>query len=240
MKIINKPIGKWLRFIDEATDECSDQIISLYDLSDLIKNIFEDDDCPFKGLKVTIKHYEVEFCSGTLGELSNDSNVKKDPLGTTAECVIEYELKVKITSSTLWYNKFIVFLTSVWLPNLRKFGGLNLKQDELAALLPEALKGISMNSLSQINCIFADLDKFKKINDELGHDIGDEAIQDVLGCIEKAAQDERIISTIDGGDEYIIFIEDKGDTKLLLTLDRLRKLIADNKYGDKKLTVGII
>lgn len=241
MKNSNNPIDNWFSFISDKTNKNSDQIIPLYDLSILIEEIFEHSDCPLSGLEVTIKHYSIEFCSRVLGELSDSPEIIKDPFGgdPEAQSCIKYNLKNKNIASTIWYSKFVNFLTSVWLPTYRKHGELDLKNTQLPNLLPAALEKISLKSPSGIYCIFADLDKFKTINDQLGHSTGNKAIQDVLGCIENIAQSERIICTIDGGDEFVLFIENKGDTNLLLTLDKIGKLIANLKYGYNNLTVGI-
>jgi diguanylate cyclase (GGDEF)-like protein len=143
-------------------------------------------------------------------------------------------------ASNIWSIKFIEFLTSIWLPDYRKHGELDFKKDQLAHLLPEALEKMSQNSPLGIYCVFADLDEFGLINKQIGQSEGDKAIQNVLGCIEYVAMTERLICTIDGGDEYIIFIENKGEASLLNTLDKLKTLIKKPKYGNEnKLSVGV-
>jgi diguanylate cyclase (GGDEF)-like protein/PAS domain S-box-containing protein len=55
--------------------------------------------------------------------------------------------------------------------------------------------------------IFLDLDRFKIINDTKGHSVGDIILQKVAGRLEKAVQNEGLVSR-QGGDEFIIVLED--------------------------------
>jgi diguanylate cyclase (GGDEF)-like protein/PAS domain S-box-containing protein len=55
--------------------------------------------------------------------------------------------------------------------------------------------------------LFLDLDRFKIINDTKGHSIGDIILQKVAGRLEKAVQNEGLVSR-QGGDEFIIVLED--------------------------------
>ena len=55
--------------------------------------------------------------------------------------------------------------------------------------------------------IFLDLDRFKIINDTKGHTVGDRILQKVAGRLEKAVQNQGLVSR-QGGDEFIIVLED--------------------------------
>lgn len=55
--------------------------------------------------------------------------------------------------------------------------------------------------------LFLDLDRFKIINDTKGHTVGDIILQKVAGRLEKAVQNEGLVSR-QGGDEFIIVLKD--------------------------------
>jgi diguanylate cyclase (GGDEF)-like protein/PAS domain S-box-containing protein len=55
--------------------------------------------------------------------------------------------------------------------------------------------------------LFLDLDRFKIINDTKGHSVGDIILQKVAGRLEKAVQNEGLVSR-QGGDEFIIVLKD--------------------------------
>ncbi|ATB68592.1 putative signaling protein [Sulfurospirillum diekertiae] len=63
---------------------------------------------------------------------------------------------------------------------------------------------------------FLDLDYFKRINDELGHDVGDLLLQDMARRLQNSLRQGDSIARL-GGDEFVILLEDLGDTKTFAT-----------------------
>jgi diguanylate cyclase (GGDEF)-like protein len=86
------------------------------------------------------------------------------------------------------------------LPNRRMFFD-RLKQ-ELARSQRHQHLGVVM---------FLDIDHFKKINDSLGHLVGDELLIAVADRLKGRLRDEDVIARL-GGDEYVILIPELGDT----------------------------
>lgn len=60
--------------------------------------------------------------------------------------------------------------------------------------------------------IFIDLDNFKKVNDTLGHEVGDKLLIEVSKTLKRSVRNEDTVSRI-GGDEFIILSDCIGDTK---------------------------
>ncbi len=71
--------------------------------------------------------------------------------------------------------------------------------------------------------LFLDLDGFKRINDELGHEAGDAFLRDVADRFREQIRSFDVIARY-GGDEFIILLSDLSDS-LALT-NRLRQLTA--------------
>lgn len=65
--------------------------------------------------------------------------------------------------------------------------------------------------------LFLDLDKFKHINDTLGHNIGDEVLQLLSIRLKKLLGESRFLSKA-GGDEYFILMTDIKDNQEVLNL----------------------
>ena len=55
-------------------------------------------------------------------------------------------------------------------------------------------------------CVLMDLDNFKKLNDTLGHQKGDQALQDVANILRQHFREYDIVCRL-GGDEFLIFVQ---------------------------------
>lgn len=71
--------------------------------------------------------------------------------------------------------------------------------------------------------LFLDIDHFKSINDSLGHNVGDELLQNVASVIQKVVRPNDIVARI-GGDEFVIILQDY-DSYLELSniIERIQK-----------------
>jgi len=58
--------------------------------------------------------------------------------------------------------------------------------------------------------LFIDLDRFKTINDTLGHDYGDDLIKQVAGRIREATRETDLVSRL-GGDEFTVMLSNVSD-----------------------------
>lgn len=101
------------------------------------------------------------------------------------------------------------------LPNRRRF------QDDLGRALDRARK----LPQRQFGLMFLDFDRFKLINDSLGHAVGDEFLVAVARRIQENVRPHDIVARL-GGDEFAILVEDLGCERYAVTLaERLIEML---------------
>ena len=75
----------------------------------------------------------------------------------------------------------------------------------------------SQRNKKQLAVLFVDLDRFKIINDSLGHEAGDQLLQEIARRFRQSLRSVDVIARL-GGDEFIIFIEDFNELNQVATL----------------------
>lgn len=71
--------------------------------------------------------------------------------------------------------------------------------------LEHALRNVKRSGV-QLAVLFLDLDRFKLINDSLGHDAGDKLLQEVASRLQGCLRESDTIARL-GGDEFVIILE---------------------------------
>lgn len=75
----------------------------------------------------------------------------------------------------------------------------------------------SQREQSRVSVIFIDLDRFKSVNDGLGHDIGDLLLQQVAQRIKGRLRAMDTVARL-GGDEFVVLMEDLKDAEYCASL----------------------
>ena len=76
------------------------------------------------------------------------------------------------------------------------------------SLLNQRLKQILAQAVRdnlQVACLFLDFDHFKRINDTLGHDAGDQLLQSIAQRLTRAVRESDTVARL-GGDEFVIVL----------------------------------
>ena len=133
----------------------------------------------------------------------------------------EVEKELKKQEKVLWYQANYDSLTK--LPNRVLFG------DRLERNIEKAKRHDEKFAL-----FFLDLDRFKQINDSLGHEIGDKVLKKVSFLIKSLLRKEDTLARL-GGDEFTIITGCLSDAKNIgvmasKIIDALKEPVAVNEY----------
>jgi diguanylate cyclase (GGDEF)-like protein len=96
----------------------------------------------------------------------------------------------------------------------------------------------------QLAVMFVDLDRFKKINDSLGHDIGDKLLRSVAGRLIACVRRSDTVSRL-GGDEFVVLLSqvEHAEDAAISARKTLRALTAphiiDSKILDINVSIGL-
>lgn len=75
---------------------------------------------------------------------------------------------------------------------------------------------------SYLSCAIIDIDKFKNINDQYGHDVGDIAIQHIPEILNTFLDNNNLISRV-GGEEFCIISKNINEREILELYEEIRK-----------------
>jgi diguanylate cyclase (GGDEF)-like protein len=88
----------------------------------------------------------------------------------------------------------------------------------------------AMRHHGELALLAMDLDGFKKVNDTLGHSIGDEVLKTVAQRIGYTIRASDVAARI-GGDEFIVLLDGVSQADALQTADRLVHALCQPYYG---------
>jgi len=118
--------------------------------------------------------------------------------------------------------------------SLTKLPNRSLLKDRLAQTLAAARR-----HKEKVAILFLDLDRFKDINDSLGHSIGDVLLEQVGQRLRMLARDEDTVARV-GGDEFLVVLTSlQGPEEAALAADRIvREMNYPFLFGSHSFTVG--
>lgn len=101
----------------------------------------------------------------------------------------------------------------------------------------ESYKGLVPENMLMI---MIDVDNFKQLNDQYGHAMGDQALQNIANSLKVIVDQEQGYLARYGGEEFIIFLENMSISHGRNICDILVKSISQSKYDElPKITISL-
>jgi diguanylate cyclase (GGDEF)-like protein len=86
--------------------------------------------------------------------------------------------------------------------------------------------------------VLVDLDDFKPVNDQHGHQTGDQVLRDVTRVLIENSKNVSIVTRY-GGDEFAILMVDTPKASALRYADRIKRLVQSHTFQHVRLTASI-
>jgi diguanylate cyclase (GGDEF)-like protein len=104
--------------------------------------------------------------------------------------------------------------------------------------LEHAVDVVRSSSTDEVSLLFIDLDRFKIVNDELGHDAGDALLRVVADRLAGALRGVDVVARL-GGDEFVVLCPGLGRIEAEDVARRLLRAVSESPIaiGDRRLEV---
>lgn len=90
-----------------------------------------------------------------------------------------------------------------------------------------------------VSMLMLDLDHFKQVNDELGHDVGDRVLKEVITCVKDILRNGDEVFRV-GGEEFVILLPKANQEVAETIAENIRCTVAGHKIlDDREVTVSI-
>lgn len=106
------------------------------------------------------------------------------------------------------------------------------------AILKSLETHLERSPQTALSILMIDIDKFKQINDTMGHQIGDRCIKSLSSLIQGAFRKDDVMGRY-GGDEFMILLPGITPVKAYLIADRFRQLVQSKSVPQFSVSVGI-
>ena len=117
------------------------------------------------------------------------------------------------------------------------------EHDSLTGLRNRAFFDAELSRLGKegrypVSLIIADLDGLKRVNDELGHQVGDLLIQRAAQVLQSCLAPTDVLARL-GGDEFVIMLEAASESQAHATLERIRIAEASTNRKDRLFPIHV-
>lgn len=208
-------------------------------------------------LALLISHWIIKRINYIVSTIQNIANEEGD-----MSVRIPVTGRDEMAALSYWFNQFIEKLERVTLESTREIKRLaftdaltNLPNRRLFTAYLKSEISRCIRREKKLAIMFLDLDNFKQINDQQGHDAGDAVVCEVARRLEKTLRGYDLISRSYesgipegndlaarmGGDEFMLVIADLGESRqAAMVAERIRKaILAPIELPEQSVEIGV-
>jgi len=89
-----------------------------------------------------------------------------------------------------------------------------------------------------LSLVMVDLDHFKRVNDDHGHQVGDQVLVAAVDAIRRSVRDSDVIGRY-GGEEFLLLLPNTDEDGAREVAERCRRLIAEARVGTIAVTASL-
>jgi diguanylate cyclase (GGDEF)-like protein len=87
---------------------------------------------------------------------------------------------------------------------------------------------------SHFSLLVIDIDRFKRVNDEFGHAVGDQVLIQVAQTIDGSIRRDIDVLARFGGEEFVVVLPETDPSGAFAAAEKIRELVAESKFEDSK------
>lgn len=221
---------------DELDNQISERMLSPMEFDEWLKRCSQKLQLGSLGVQSTKIEtlFEWGVCSGDVildergdKEYSLDVKVYADFSGS--------DIESRSTAANELGSRVFQAFKELWKGEYLKETGLTLQTGQATQALPVWLR--QMPTSEYIAVVFFDLDNFKLINDEFGYDVGNKLLREVFRCTHELVRKIGGYSFLDGGDEFVLFLPNGSEEKIVIWLWELRENV---RYVGTLIDEGVV
>jgi diguanylate cyclase (GGDEF)-like protein len=85
---------------------------------------------------------------------------------------------------------------------------------------------------------FVDLDKFKSINDQFGHQVGDDVLRQFSDLLQESIREVDLVARY-GGEEFVLLLNGVRIETAAIVVERIRSAVENMRFSDQKLAITV-
>lgn len=190
----------------------------------LLSNKSTNEEIPMK-----TKQGEIILLNLSISEMKNDYNQIIGLVVTAKDITEKKKLEMELVKKNELLSKLAITDGLTELFNVRHFWEQLIKE----------LSRLKRNPQRKLSLVMMDIDHFKELNDNEGHQVGDAVLRSLGQVIKACIRKDVDMGFRYGGDEFALILPDTDKMQARVAADRIQKQLGAFKFGRISLSIGI-